>query len=595
MVSKIIGPFELGEKLGAGGMAVVYRATYTETGKQVALKLLPITMAEDDQMVARFKRELEVLKKMRHPNIVLCYGGGRLGQQRFYAMELVEGGSLANLLKAKGRLSWEEVVDYGIQICDALQHAHEHGIVHRDLKPANLMLDKAGKVKLADFGLARVTDATALTAAGKTLGTFAYMAPEQITGKSPITPKTDLYALGCVFYELLTGRTPFNADSAAELFYQHIQKKPERLCSQVLDCPVWLEAIILHLLKKSPDDRPMDALQVSESLKEVRSKVAANVGVVQHSVTGDPSTLSVMADTTQMSDLLKKKKKKKSEKNLPFYEKTWFLGVALAVVLLGVVYVFLPPSEDTLFGRASVLMANADPAYWTEAQEKYLIPLQKRFPNGKYTEKIQEFTDRIDMDRADKQVRATMRFGGIMKSEAGKHYLKASRFEQLGDRVTAMKQYSSVIELFKNNPEERPYVLLAQKHIAEIGDKGGSGDDSLNIVRKALDNADTAYQDGRTVEANRIWESVRTLYGDNQEFAPLVARANRRLVGNFKDPTSTPEKTDAEKGTPENTIPDKTNGGAESAPGSQNAPPRNVPTSDGNTAPPRTPATSTPN
>ena len=148
MQNRKIGPFELEDQLGAGGMGVVYRAKYTKTGQYVALKLLPPGMEEDPKLVARFARELEILKKLKHPHVVQCYGGGRLGNQRFYVMEIVDGGTLSELLREKGKLSWERVIEYGLQICAALDHAHENGVVHRDLKPANLMLDKNCKIKL---------------------------------------------------------------------------------------------------------------------------------------------------------------------------------------------------------------------------------------------------------------------------------------------------------------------------------------------------------------------------------------------------------------------------------------------------------------
>jgi serine/threonine protein kinase len=135
MQNRSIGPFELEDQLGAGGMGVVYRAKYTKTGQRVALKLLSPGLQEDEKLIARFTRELEILKKLKHPNIVQCYGGGRLGTQRFYAMELVEGGSLSELLRKRGKFAWQQVIEYGIQICAALEHAHENGVVHRDLKP----------------------------------------------------------------------------------------------------------------------------------------------------------------------------------------------------------------------------------------------------------------------------------------------------------------------------------------------------------------------------------------------------------------------------------------------------------------------------
>jgi eukaryotic-like serine/threonine-protein kinase len=163
---------------------------------------------------------------------------------------------------AKGRLSWEQTIDCARHICKGLEYAHTAGIIHRDLKPANLFLSRKGYLKIGDFGIARDTQATALTAAGSTVGTYAYMAPEQITGISPVTRKTDLYALGCVLYELLTGRTPFRAETMVEMLQQHLKSEPDRITTEAIDCPVWLESVVMKLLEKDPEKRYYDALAV---------------------------------------------------------------------------------------------------------------------------------------------------------------------------------------------------------------------------------------------------------------------------------------------------------------------------------------------
>ena len=224
---RTMGPFEIGERLGVGGMGVVYHATYTENGREVALKVLSPALSGNAQVAARFEREMAILKRLRHPNIVQYFGGGRSGGQQFFAMEYVPGGSVERLIKKKGKLQWEEALPILRQVAQALEYAHANGVIHRDLKPANLFFTGNGdRVKLGDFGIARDGDATALTAAGKTVGTYAYMAPEQIAGKPPISRRTDLYALGCVGFELLTGRPPFIAETPAGMLFGHLNTEP---------------------------------------------------------------------------------------------------------------------------------------------------------------------------------------------------------------------------------------------------------------------------------------------------------------------------------------------------------------------------------
>jgi len=267
--SKWIWPFELLDKLGEGGMGVVYRARYVGNDRIVAVKLVPPEVSENTTLLARFEREIDVLKQLKHPNIVHCFGGTCESQQRFYAMEVIDGGTLADLLRQKGRLSWDRVIDLGIQMCAGLQFAHERGVIHRDIKPGNFLLTKSGKVKLSDFGLATVTAANRLTAAGKTLGTFLYMAPEQIRGKPPLSNRTDLYALGCVFYELLTGHPPFEDEAVAAILQKHLKEPCPRVSAEMLDCPVELDRLVASLLEKDPQNRPADANEVARRLEAI--------------------------------------------------------------------------------------------------------------------------------------------------------------------------------------------------------------------------------------------------------------------------------------------------------------------------------------
>ena len=262
MESRFIWPFELLDKLGEGGMGVVYRARYVGNDRQVAVKLLPDDVATNETLLARFERELEVLKQLRHPNIVHCFGGTCESKQRFYAMELLEGGTLADLLSRKERLSWEVAVDYALQMCAALQHAHERGIIHRDIKPGNFLLTKSGQIKLSDFGLAAVVSGSRITAAGKTLGTIQYMSPEQIRGKPPLTNRSDLYALGCVIHEMLTGDPPYLGDSTAEVLQKHLKGPIPHVAAEILDCPLELDELVFDLLSKEAGQRPETAALV---------------------------------------------------------------------------------------------------------------------------------------------------------------------------------------------------------------------------------------------------------------------------------------------------------------------------------------------
>lgn len=265
--SRWIWPFEILEQIGEGGMGVVYKARYVVNNREVALKMLPGDVT-DKIALARFERELEVLKTLRHPNIVRSFGGVCENKRRFYAMELLSGGSLEEQLQSRGRFPWEQVIQYALQMCAALECSHQKGVIHRDVKPSNFLLAPGGTLKLSDFGLASVAASRKITAAGKTAGTFLYMAPEQIRGND-VGPGTDLYAMGCVLYEMITGKVPFMGATAGETLHLHCYSVPDRPTQKAYDCPVQLERIILKLLEKSPEDRYATADLVARDLESV--------------------------------------------------------------------------------------------------------------------------------------------------------------------------------------------------------------------------------------------------------------------------------------------------------------------------------------
>ncbi|WP_339746430.1 protein kinase [uncultured Rubinisphaera sp.] len=264
-----VWPFELIEKIGEGGMGVVYRARYVKDDRMFAVKLIPEEIT-NPTLLARFEREIQVLKNLRHPNIVRAFGGVCEDKQRFYAMELVEGGTLWDKIQKAGYLDWQKITDYGQQMCAALAYAHDKKIVHRDIKPNNFLINKAGQVKLSDFGLVSVMSEAKLTADGRTMGTVQYMSPEQIRGKPPLTHASDLYSLGCVFYEMLTGQPPFTGESPGQILHAHLTEPVQPISKINRDCPASLERLVLQLLEKDIQHRPGSAMEVAEELSRIR-------------------------------------------------------------------------------------------------------------------------------------------------------------------------------------------------------------------------------------------------------------------------------------------------------------------------------------
>jgi eukaryotic-like serine/threonine-protein kinase len=260
--------FKLLEPLGIGTVGVVYRAQSPDIDQPVAVKLLHPNISHDQNIVSRFQREVAIMERLNHPHIVRNFGGGIMDGQYFYAMQLLSSGNLRDRIKQHGPLTWQQTAAYAAQIASALQYAHNHGIIHRDLKPGNLFFDRDGKLLLGDFGIARDIHEADITDTGITVGTYAYMSPEQIRGDKSITGKADLYSLGCVMVEMLTGSPPFSGTNFAETWTQHLHKTPPSMRERGVDCPEWLDELILQLLNKDSEKRPFNARAVQGILKE---------------------------------------------------------------------------------------------------------------------------------------------------------------------------------------------------------------------------------------------------------------------------------------------------------------------------------------
>ncbi|MCG8584581.1 MAG: serine/threonine protein kinase [Pirellulales bacterium] len=296
-----LGEFDLSDVLGTGTVGSIYRAAEKKTGNIYALKLLLPMMAQEKLVVMRFERELYILERLNHPNIIRYYGRGRDGDQLFYVMELIKGATLKQVLGATKTLPWPEAVECGRQICSALQHAHNHGVIHRDLKPGNIFVsEESGELKLGDFGIARDMRSQDVTEAGLTVGTYAYMAPELIRGERFISGAVDLYALGCVMFELLTGRTPYIGDNFAQIFDQHLQSPIPSVREFAADCPRELDDLVTHLLDKEPGKRPLNARAVQSELVDIFEKHTGKKTEAVERHADDRSAESVRPDLREL-------------------------------------------------------------------------------------------------------------------------------------------------------------------------------------------------------------------------------------------------------------------------------------------------------
>ncbi len=287
MASQTLGRYEIVAELGKGAMGTVYRALDPLLSRTVAVKTINMS-AEPDEMAeyeARFYQEAKAAGGLNHPNIVTVYDIGRSGNVAYLAMELLEGKELRTLMAASVPVAVADVIDIAMQIAEGLAYAHQHGVVHRDIKPANIMIVREGRVKITDFGIAHMRSAEVRTQTGVLLGSPKYMSPEQVLGKRA-EPGSDIFSLGVILYEMLTGKAPFSGADINAIMFQIVNLAPPAPSSVNPDAPAMLDFIVAKALAKAMDERYPNAKQLADDLRECRTQIK--------DVSGQTSTSAVV-------------------------------------------------------------------------------------------------------------------------------------------------------------------------------------------------------------------------------------------------------------------------------------------------------------
>lgn len=482
LVGQELGPFKIDKELGSGAMGSVFRGVYSKTGQKVAIKIMAPGLAANEQSIRRFEREANILKDLNHPHIVRFFGTGKDSKtrSRYYVMEYVEGEALDRVMARRGRMTWEEIVALGLQLCSALQHAHDKGVVHRDLKPSNVMVLRDGTLKLTDFGIAKDLDAEELTGTNCTVGTAAYMSPEQCKGERNLSHKSDLYSLGVLFYELVTGKKPFVAENAMDMFLLHVQGAFERPSRLVLDIPVWLDNLICQLLEKNPDHRPFDADTVANALSSIQEKVeaqqSAGVDVARKRRIDRLNHQPKPIDETDREAARTLVGKKTRKKKLAFYRTGWFVGLCVVALLagLGVLLAVLlgPPSPDKLYAEAEKLVKSKDPNNWEKALDGPIKLYHDNYANrpGPQTEQIETWEKEIRVKQNESKLLSYLSkknspIAFQAQNDAEKAAFKGIDAEEEGDLKRAREIWESMVKDFGAGSGYTSWGQLAEAHL----------------------------------------------------------------------------------------------------------------------------------
>jgi serine/threonine protein kinase len=531
-VGELIGKYRLDAYLGGGGMAEVYKATYEPNRSTVALKVIRTELASSPQMVERFKKEMKAVAKLSHPNIVRWHHAGRNKGTFYLAMEFIPGQTLDQRLIAKKKLPWQEVVDLGIGICEGLYHAHWLHIIHRDLKPSNIMITDAGEPKLTDFGIAKDRDMlVSLTAPGSLVGTPAYMAPEQWKVEGVVNHKADLYSLGVVFYQMLTGELPFKADTLAATRDAHLKARPPHPAVQPLHMPKVLDNLVVQLMSKHPDKRPRDAEAVGAVLKWILGELEAGRTLENcWDMEGPGLHPGVWPPETNPFEGAKRKRTPASIRKAALE----IGGMIMALLLIGgiIAYILRQPSEAALFAQASKAMASGD----TNEVIKIVKELNRVYPSNLYEAITQGWCDKIALETTERRAKA-LDGSGLLSSPRDSYeklykqfsFRAAAMINQFDwegatyawdDLANATKPGEARDYLFEDLPVENPWHRLAKNKADELRKETERRREEVSARLAEIQAETDAGQDKR---ADSLREYMRQVYGLYKDVADLLA------------------------------------------------------------------------
>jgi len=529
MIGAKLGTWIIDKEIGRGGMGTVYLAheerngtPLPETLRLAAIKLLSPGLAQEAGFVQRFLREVEAVKTLKHPNIVAFYDSGEFQGWPYYVMEYVDGPSFEELLRQRRALPWEDVIDFGIQVCSALKHAHDHGIIHRDLKPTNLLLSREGLVKLLDFGVARLFSERHLTAANAVVGTAEYLSPEQAAGK-PVSRRSDLYSLGVVMYTLLTGRTPFQASSTLDMLQKHRFARFDPPRKYVEDLPHDLDNLICQLMAKDPDDRPPDALVVGKQLDRLRRHVARKnqltTDELRSSTTLGGTGIRIPEDSGPsgpaviMSELMRAELEE-MQKGGPIsrlLNRAWVL-IFLIVILLGIlIWGLWPPSVEQRLDDVRRLL---DRDEWVAASE-LLDRVEAQYPGHPYHVQVELYRERIA--KRDAAVKERWKIPSssptAVVGEAERFYREAQRDFETGNYARARQTWEKLVAAFDGVESQKDWVAKAREALARA--------DARDLA--AVDEAIRMARNEPPEKATKRLRALRELYQDRDDAAARKA------------------------------------------------------------------------
>lgn len=534
-----LGPLAIESKLGDHpSTSHVWRAIHVQLKRGIAVKVYSAPFGGTPEARAQFTAEWERLKKIQHPALARCYGGGFEETDAYLACELIEGETLSSQLERMTRLSWESVLDIAQPIIEGLEYLHSQRIVHGAIELDKIIVAGLSPV-LVDVRMDRF-NTPFRTSRPPTPSQVATLAPELGGQSNTGSVPADLYAFGVILYQAITGRSPIDGDTVEEAKTDSAQQTPVSPASIVLDCPVWLDKLIMQLLEKDPSKRPPSATAVKMALAEVRKRAMSRSGVAEHVSSGfSPLQMTSQSEKDEARKLLGRdlvdvdaQRREDSEDGIDWQDQPWLLIAGVAFLLGMMVWIAWPASEAKLRQQAERLIARDTRTALMEAKNKPLRQILQKYPEGENALWAREQIDRIDvivfLHRLDVKVKNRL----PIEDQGEQLHKKAQEYADNGDYSKALDQYHSIVTVLGDDEDYRVAVNAARFQIGAIESKATEQNEAAEIVRTRLEEADQLLAENKVIEARKIWYSLVELYADNSNLKPLIDQAQQRLQEN---------------------------------------------------------------
>lgn len=535
-----LGPLAIESKLGDHpSTSHVWRAIHVKLKRAIAVKVFSAPFGGTPEARAQFSAEWERLKQVQHPALARCYGGGFEETDAYLAYELIEGETLAFQLERMTRLSWESVLDIAAPIADALDYLHNQQIVHGSIQCDKIVVAGLSPV-LLDVRVHRF-DTPFRTAGALSAREMAMQAPELIANPNACSYSTDLYSLGAVLYQSITGRPPIDGSDIDTVRQNVLQQTPISPASIALDCPVWLDKLIVQLLEKDPARRPPSAAAVKLALAEVRKRAMSRSGVAEHVSAGfSPLQMTSQTEKDEARKLLGREivdvdaaeAEDAESESIDWHDQPWLL-IAGVVLMLGVmVWIAWPASEEKLRAQAEALIARDTRTALIDAKNKPLRLLLQRYPDGDNADWARQQIDRIDVIVYLHQLSIKIKNRLPVKDQGEQLHKQAQEYAANDDFAKAIDKYRSMITVLGEDEDYRVAVNAARYQIGLLESMAEQQDEAEQLVRAKLKEADELMAENKVVEARKIWYSLVELYADNSSLKPLIDQAQKRLQEN---------------------------------------------------------------